>query len=309
MQLPLMKESTHLKFQDLLNSRYGTRLALWLGRTLPPRFGYWMAHHIGAVFGRNQRFSQAQAVRANQWVVHGGSLSKAELDQMTIATFRNSGRFLYDFFHNLRNPEAVLKMTEFQPSFLRYLDRCGKEPQLMVCPHLTNTDLIGRAAALAGLNMQVLSYPQPPGGYRLTNEIRQEVGMEVTPMSVTALRQATKRLENKGTVLTGIDRPVNDQKYKPLFFGRPAALPVSHIRLALKMKIPVIVISGYLRSDGVYVVWSSDPIPMRSDPDLLTETVRNAEAVLEVVSEAIRKVPDQWAMYYPVWPDALKEIP
>jgi phosphatidylinositol dimannoside acyltransferase len=298
-----------LKFQDILNSRYGTIFALWLGRTLPPKLGYWVAHQLGGVLGRNKRFAQAQAVRANQWVVHDGSISQHELERLTQATFRNSGRFLYDFFHNLRNPEAVLAMTEFQPSFLRYLERNDKESMLLVCPHLTNTDLIGRAAALSGLNMQVLSYPQPPGGYRLTNQIRSEVGMDVTPMSITALRQATVRLQNKGTVLTGIDRPVNDQKYRPLFFGRPAALPVSHVRLALKVNVPVIVISGYLKPDGIYVVWASDPIPMRSHPDLHIETVRNAEAILEVVEDAIRKVPEQWAMYYPVWPEALKELP
>jgi phosphatidylinositol dimannoside acyltransferase len=298
-----------LKFEDILNSRYGTVAALWLGRSLPPRLGYWIAHHLGGFLGRNNRFAQAQAVRANQWVVHGGSLTRGELDQLVIATFRNSGRYLYDFFHNLRDPEAVLGMTEFQPSFLRYLERNGKESQLLVCPHLTNTDLVGRAAALSGLKMQVLSYPQPPGGYRLTNEIRREVGMDITPMSVTALRQATIRLQNKGTVLTGIDRPVNDHKYQPLFFGRPAALPVTHVRLALKVKVPVIVISGYLRPDGVYVVWASDPIPMRPHPDLKIETVRNAEAILEVVADAIRKIPEQWAMYYPVWPEALNELP
>lgn len=298
-----------MKFQDILNSRYGTELALWLGRTLPPKLGYAIAHHLGGVLGRNKKFSQAQAVRANQWVVHSGNLHPGELDKLTVTTFRNSGRFLYDFFHNLRNPEAVLAMMEFQPSFLRYLERNGKESQLMVCPHLTNTDLIGRAAALSGLNMQVLSYPQPPGGYRLTNEIRREVGMDVTPMSVTSLRQATVRLQNKGTVLTGIDRPVNDRKYQPIFFGRPAALPVTHVRLALKLKIPVIVISGYLKPNGNYVVWASDPIPMRPHPDLQTETVRNAEAILEVVADAIRKVPEQWAMYYPVWPEALNELP
>ncbi|HSV86222.1 MAG TPA: lysophospholipid acyltransferase family protein [Levilinea sp.] len=298
-----------MKFHDIINSRFGTILALWVGRSLPQRQGYWIAHQLGTVYGRSRRFAQTKAVRANQWVIHGGKLSKEELDRQTVATFRNGGRFLYDFYHNLRNPEVLLNMTEFEPSFLRYLDRCDKEPQLMVCPHVTNADLIGRAAALSGLKMQILSYPQPPGGYRLTNRIRAEAGMDITPMSVTALRQATIRLQNNGTVLTGIDRPVQGSKYTPRFFGRPAALPVAHVRLALKLGIPVIVISGYLHPDGKYVVWASDPVAMRPDPDLQTETVRNAEAILDVVAEAIRKVPDQWVMYYPLWPEALQEIP
>ncbi|MEN4043028.1 MAG: lysophospholipid acyltransferase family protein [Anaerolineaceae bacterium] len=297
-----------MKFQDLMNSWLGTTFALWLGRVMPPRLGYWIARQLGTIYGRSRRFAQSRAVRANQWVIHGGALNKEELDRQTAAVFRNGGRFLYDFYHNLRNPEVVLNMTEFEPSFLRYLERCDKEPQLLVCPHVTNTDLIGRAAVLSGLKMQVLSYPQPPGGYRLTNRIRKEAGMDITPMSVTALRQATIRLQNNGTVLTGIDRPVQDHKYTPRFFGRPAALPVAHVRLALKLSIPVMVISGYLRRDGKYVVWASDPIAMRPYADLQTEIVRNAEAILEVVAEAIRKAPDQWVMYYPVWPETLQEV-
>jgi hypothetical protein len=61
-----------LKFQDIINSRYGTGFALWLGRTLPPRLGYWISHQLGVIYGRSRKFAQSLAVRANQWVVHGG---------------------------------------------------------------------------------------------------------------------------------------------------------------------------------------------------------------------------------------------
>ncbi len=179
----------------------------------------------------------------------------------------------------------------------------------MVCPHLTNIDLIGHAAALAGMRFQVLSYPDPPASYRITNRLRSASGIDVTPMSIQALRKATTRLREHGFVLTGVDRPIDDEKYRPLFFGRRASLPVGHVRLALMTNVPVVVITGILQPGGRYRVWASDPIWMQPDDDLTTEIVTNAEKILRIIEQEILKAPEQWTMFYPVWPDALVEMP
>jgi phosphatidylinositol dimannoside acyltransferase len=255
-------------------------------------------------------FTPAQAARVNQWVVHGGNLTREQLDKVVTSTFSNTGRFLFDFYHNLSDPKAVLDRAIFSPSFLRYVDGpAASESHLFVCPHITSVDLIGRAAALYGMKLQVLSYPLPPGGYEWTNEIRRQSGLIVTPMSVTALREATERLMSGGNVLTGVDRPVSDKKYRPRFFGRPASLPVGHVRLAIKVGLPVIVIYGSLLPDGRYLVEASDPIEMKRYDDLHEEIVCNAEKILIVVADAIRKNPDQWTMFYPVWPEVVQELP
>jgi phosphatidylinositol dimannoside acyltransferase len=112
-------------------------------------------------------------------------------------------------------------------------------------------------------------------------------------------------------VLTGIDRPLpnGDSKYRAHFFGRLASLPVFHIRLALKHKLPIVVLGACRQPDGRYCVWASEPIAMQPDADLVQETVSNAERILAVISGYIRRAPDQWAMYYPVWPEALDQMP
>ncbi len=179
----------------------------------------------------------------------------------------------------------------------------------MVVPHLTNIDLVGHAAALAGMRFQVLSYPDPPASYQATNRLRSASGIEVTPMSIEALRKATKRLKAHGFVLTGVDRPIGDDKYRPLFFGRPASLPVGHVRLALNTNVPVVVITGRLQSSGRYRVWASEPIWMQPDEDLQAEIVTNAERILSYIEQEIRQAPEQWTMFYPVWPEALEEMP
>ncbi len=50
----------------------------------------------------------------------------------------------------------------------------------------------------------------------------------VTPMSLSAFRQARQRLQDGGSVLTGFDRPLPNtqmRKYRPTFLGmRPIYL-------------------------------------------------------------------------------------
>ncbi len=176
---------------------------------------------------------------------------------------------------------------------------------------MSNFDLIGRAVVLRGLPLHILSYPQPNGGYRWQNELRQLPNMLVTPMSIEALRQASDTLRANRVVITGVDRPLPnpDAKYRPRFFGLPSAMPVFHVRLALKHNLPVIVLSGHRQKNGRYCLWASEPIWMKRSTDLIEETVTNAEKVLTVIADFIRKYPQQWAMFYPVWPQVRASVP
>jgi KDO2-lipid IV(A) lauroyltransferase len=123
------------------------------------------------------------------------------------------------------------------------------------------------------------------------------------------MREATERLRQGGLVMTGLDRPLTGSNYRPRFFGYPSALPVTHIALAIKARVPVVVAAVQRQANGKYLVDASEPIEMESYPDHHTELERNAESVLKCAEEFIRRVPQQWVMYYPVWPEALAEMP
>ena len=280
---------------------------------LPTSVGYAMANLLADRIASLKQNAMVRACRANQWVVHGEKPDSDELDELVRQTCRSTARSLYEFWHYATRPQGVLQMVRLDPSF----ERCYCESKatgqglLMVAPHMSNFDLVGRAVGLSGYQIHVLSYPQPPGGYRLQNNLREVPGIKITPVSVESLRMASDTLRSGGVVLTGIDRPLSDsdKKYRPRFFGRPATLPVFVIRLALKHDLPIVVLGGRRNSDCTYTVWASDPIRMNRQPDLVQEIVNNAEAVLEVVADHIRRAPNQWAMFYPVWPEALEEMP
>lgn len=296
----------NFSLQDLANSRLGIGFALAVGKFTPRWLGYRIAD-LGARLAAAQRGSSlVQALRNNQWVISGGQLSGPELDQAVYQVLRSNGRCLYDFYHNLERPKEVLRLVTFDPQFQHVFDlaKSGSNPTLFVIPHLSNFDLAGRSLALRGLNFQVLSFPQPPGGYQLQNRLRMEAGMEVTPMSIEAAQKAKERLRGGGVVLTGLDRPLQATKRYPRFFGRPAALPVAYVHLALQTQAPIIVVACVSQEPGKYTVVSRPPVIPQPHPNREVGLLENAEAVLREAEVLIRQYPRQWSMFYPVWPEA-----
>lgn len=299
-----------MNIQAIINGLLGVSLAYGLSQVLPARPGYWLAERLGGWVGSRQRWPMVRAVRANQWVVGGGRWSEAALSDRVRAVFRSNARCLYDYYHLLHRPQAILNRVDFDPAFEECIRRSqeGRAAQMLVIPHFSNFDLVGRAAALKGMQFQVLSYAQPQAGYQWQNELRNFKGMRVTPISNESLRQAAQRLRAGGTVLTGADRPLGEAAQRPRFFGRPANLPGGYTRLALRENAPIIVIAGITLHGGRYRAWASPPITMKTAADPATETLRNSEAVLEVIEGLIRQAPEQWSMFYPVWPQALAEL-
>ena len=295
-----------ISFQSIINSRFGVGLAMALGRSTPPRLGYPIARFAAKQIGRRPQLGIVQAVRSNQAVV-GGELSPEELNWRVNATFTQTGYCLYDLYHNLWNPAAINDLLIWSAP----IDTLVKSRQnasqglTIVGIHMSNFDFVAQAASRRGLQAMSLGLPNPGGGYQWQNDLRKEAGFVIVPASVSALRQATKLLEQGGTVMTGIDRPLDESKYLPRFFGRPAALPVMHILLALKTHTPVIVAAAFRDESGCYHIEISEPIAMHPYSDRHEEIVRNAETVLEVAEGFIRRDPTQWSMFYPVWPERM----
>jgi KDO2-lipid IV(A) lauroyltransferase len=304
------EEEDEMLIQSFLYSRIASGLAMFMSQAIPQQTGYSLAENIGRAVGRLSGSAQQRAVRVNQWVVSCRQLRGRELDRVTESVFRFTGYVLYDFYHNINRPRVILDKVQFTPRMERFLTRERFEGGCMfVVPHTGNFDLAGRAMALRGLEFQVLSYPQPPGGYKVQNKLREVPGMDVTPMSMESMRDASKRLANGGIVITGMDRPLPESNYHPRFFGIPAPMPVAYIRLAMKANVPIVVGAVKRIAGGRYLVDASEPIHMQRFDDLKTEMETNAESVLSRAEAFIRRAPQQWLMFYPVWPQFVPQVP
>lgn len=296
---------------SIINSRFGIGTILALGKLIPPPVGYkladWLAHWLVS----RKTSPMMRAVRANQWVVSGQRLSSFELDDQVYKTVRCTARILYDFYHTIDNYDAILQRVTLSPKLITLLDKRlgGSEGTLMLAPHLSNFDLAGRAMALNGYKIQALSYPQPRGGYQWQNQLRRDIGIDITPMSTESLRLAKARLQKGGGVITGLERPLPSTNYYPRFFGLPAPVPVSYVRMALQTGAAVMVVACVGTPLEDYYLDCSDLFYMQPHKDATSEIELNAEKVLAAAEPFIQAYPEQWAMTYPVWPSVMDQVP
>ncbi|MBN2149557.1 MAG: hypothetical protein JW726_19375 [Anaerolineales bacterium] len=296
-----------MKPGNLINSENGIRLAFMLGRLLPLRLGYFLARIVADRIVSNPHNPEVQAVRANQQGLEKGRLSPAALDQRVRAVFRNAARSQFELYHYLGNLPAMSRMIALDDAIRQRIQsiQSGQQGIVIACPHTGNFEVAGRALVVMGLRALLLSPPNPRGDYRIQNRLRRQAGLEITPISIDSLRIALRRLQQGGSVLTGVDWPVAEPRFRPLFCGRPSLLPTGHVRLAMKAGVPLGVVACLRRSDGIYQLIASETLPIQSYRDPAQTILRNAEAALEVAESFIRRDPEQWMMFHRVWEEDL----
>lgn len=300
-----------MSFQDLINGELAVNFAKGLAKMLPEKLGFGMADSIADMIAKRSTSSMVRCSRANQWIVSEKKLTKDELDQRVFEVFDHTAYCLFDLYHNIDEPQTLLSKITFSPKLEKILDereKCG-EGTIYVTPHLSNFDLAGRAITYSGHHILVLSYPNPNKGYQLQNKLRKEYDIEIMPMSVESLRLGKQRLQEGKAIITGLDRPLDETKYHPRFFGYPSNVPVTYIKLAQQTKVPIVVVACMGNENGAYTADASDLIFMHNYHDPIQDMERNAEKVLKQAEVFIRAHPNQWSMFYPVWPWALDEMP
>ena len=300
-----------MSLQDLINGEIGVSLAKSLAKALPEKAGFKLAHSVARIISHRKNTSMVRCTRANQWVLSGKQLSGEELDQRVKDVFDHTAYCLFDLYHNIDEPKTLLDKMTISPKLGEILTSrkdCG-EGTIYLTPHLSNFDLAGRAITYSGHHLLVLSYPNPNKGYQMQNKLRKEYAIEVMPMSIESLRLGKQRLQEGKAIITGLDRPLEESKYHPKFFGFPSMVPVTYVKLALQTQSPIVVVACIGNENGRYTAEASDLIYLDHYNDPVQEMERNAEKVLKQAEVFISAHANQWSMFYPVWPWALAEMP
>lgn len=293
---------------SILGSPPFVALGVAIAHTMPPRFGYWIARCVARGMA-NRRNTMFEAVRANLAQVMGEGTDPARLNTMAEDAIFYSGCSYFDMFH-----ESLQDMVR-QPGRLRFdQDAWEATRQVLHDPrgtfiagiHMSSFDLAGQWFVAEGLDIQTLSLAEPNPGTRLLNRIRKRRGLQVTPIETSALRAALRRLRQGGIVMTGVDRPVEGITETVPFFGRPAQLATGYIRLALAADAWVLTACCIQEPDqirrGGYTILLGSPMRMERTGSKSEDVIHNARRVLTQVECMIRRAPDQWLMFVPVWP-------
>ncbi|MGB2954998.1 MAG: lysophospholipid acyltransferase family protein [Anaerolineales bacterium] len=296
-----------MTLQSILNSKFSVRVSIMIGRYLSPKVGYRVSQSIASLVSRFENADITKAIRANQFIVNGETNSHRDLVEKTKNVLGHAGRCYYDLNHFFNKPEKLESMVPFSESMKDFIKICQQDQgYLVIAPHLSNFDLVVCGLVQHGFKAKVLSYPNPGTGYQLQNEIRSSFGMDVAPLGDSRFEaEIVNYLKNGGVAATGVDRPVPGRKKRHYvnFFGKPSPLPVGYITTALAADVPVIAVASYMLPSGQYDLMNSGPITLKRYRNKLDEIILNTEMVLEKIEGFIQKVPEQWLMFYPVWPD------
>jgi phosphatidylinositol dimannoside acyltransferase len=297
--------------QNLLNSKFAVRFSILIGKYLPQAAGYKFAQFIGRLLSSFQNLEINRHIRINQYVVNGETSTQRELVELSRRVLTHAGECYYDLYHFIDEPEKLeelVPLTNPMREFIRLSQQ--KQGFVVVAPHLSNFDLVVSRLVTEGFQGKVLSYPNPGSGYQLQNRIRKSYGLDVIPLGDPAVEALiVDHLKNGGVMATAVDRPLPDRKKRHFvrFFGRPSPLPVGYVSTALAADVPIIAVTAIQEPDGTYGFRHSGLIDLEKYGNKLDNIFSNAEMVLRRIEEYIKLAPDQWLMYYPVWPDLLDE--
>ncbi|MER2600248.1 MAG: hypothetical protein ABTQ73_12080 [Caldilineales bacterium] len=295
-----------MELRKLFNSAPALRLGLWLGRVMPRRAGLRLADLVARAVARQRTSPLMLTLQGNLRVVLGADAPDERVYQTARSIVRHAAKAYFDLYHALAvGPEALLAAVDSTPLTDYTVQQMVQEPRgaMVVMAHMSNYDLGALAFLRRGLMMNVLSYATPTSGYALQNKIRLDGGMNLMPVGVNTLRDALKALRNGEIVATGVDRPDPfGGGEELLFFGKPARLPVGHIRLALQTNAPVIIgCCEYRPIEDQYRVHMFRRLEMEHVGTRQQDVVHNAQRVLAVLEDLIAAHPEQWLMFYPLW--------
>jgi lauroyl/myristoyl acyltransferase len=178
---------------------------------------------------------------------------------------------------------------------------------LLLTPHLGNWELGGPLLAQRGVNLLVITQPEP--GHRFTefrSASRARWGIETLVIGHDgfAFVEVIKRLQAGATVALLIDRPGEPSAVRVELFGRPFRASVAAAELAR--------VSGCALL-GVAIVRARGGYSARFLPEFnyVRAELGNREARRQLMQQIVRafepeiqKHPDQWYHFVPIWPDA-----
>lgn len=294
-----------MRLQDFTSSKPMTRLGIVIGQYMPRRVGHGLARIAAGIIAHRQP-EVYWTVHANLRQILGPEADDVTLHRMTYQVFFHAGQTYYDFFHAIGQPKEVLAEAVRIPDEIVALVRsetARRRGVLVLTAHMSNFDLLGLSVGAQGLPIQMLSLANPQAGFHLLNYLRAKAGFEVTPITPQSLRAAIRRLKNGGIVLTGVDRPVPEDRELVEFFGRPAYLPVGPVRLALMTGALVIMGSCYYEPDKGYSLKVTEPLEMIRTSDRKRDLMTNVHRVADILEQHVRAHPEQWMMFHPFWPE------
>jgi KDO2-lipid IV(A) lauroyltransferase len=271
---------------------------------IPPGLASAGINGIAKLSARRRKSRMVAAIKSNLSVVLDTSQDDPAVHRHVARVLYHAGMAGFEFFHKVAHGrEALGELAPIPADLLEMLEKARSDGRGMlgVSAHVGALDLVGVSITATDFEVQVISYAAPPAGYRLVNEMRSDHGLVMTPASKEAMVEAAARLESGGIVFTAVDRPVppGRKANEVVLFNRPTRLWNGYARMALATGALLFFVWVVRTPEGRYEVHYNEPIDCADPPGDVDHVT---SLILAQAEAAIRANPDQWLMFFPLWP-------
>lgn len=293
-----------MNFQRLVTTELGTRAWLALG-ALPPRAGYAFARWLTRRLYQRKQGIVYRVLYENQKHVLGPEATVEQVDAAVAAVLQHAGIVNYDFVRAVsRGEQAILDGIDLGADFWPNLEaaRATGQGVLICAAHLSNFNLGFLSFAIqGGFPIQALSAAEDAGGFKVVRDLRSRGLIEDTPIDAGSLRKAILRLRQGGVALTGVDWPVPDMQDGVSFFGAPSFLSSGNVRMALSANAVLVPLACHWTPERGYYAMTGPHLQLERTGNREDDIRHNSRRILSILEGWIRRAPDQWLMYHPVW--------
>ena len=172
---------------------------------------------------------------------------------------------------------------------------------VFTAPHFGNVDMLMQVVAVRGLPVTIpAEHLQPERLFEYVCSLRASHGMVRLVPADGLLLGLFRALRRNEAVALAADRSVTGSGRWVSFFGGPARLPDSAVRLALRTGAGLMVGFGYRRPAGRFLL-RVVRVPLKRTGQREVNLDRGMETVVAFLEEHIRADPEQWILTTPLW--------
>ncbi len=279
----------------------GYILGAALCRVLPRGALYRLAHLLADLCYLVRR-SMRRAVRSNLRVVLGEGPSESEIARRSRRVFHNFSERMVDFLRlGTISPEELEQTFVIEgEEHLRRAREISRGSVLFLTAHMGNWEWGAAWLGLSGdLQGVVARRHEARGVEKLFRRRRGAFGLTVLEERRSA-PGVLGLLRAGSSVGMLVDRDVTREGLDARFFGRLARVPRAHVSLALRAGATILPGFVVVEPGGRHRLIFEPPL----DPRALGGVRGGVEACLTVLEKYIRRYPEQWLVFEPVWPGA-----
>jgi len=275
------------------------RLANMLGRKSTLRMAEFLADVAFHLLGRFRKVALD-----NVDIAFGDTIPDAEKKKIVRESFRTLAKTMLDFMRFGKYSRAELLSLAKRVEGFENLEKAMKNSPggvIGLASHLGSWEYMGAWLVASGIPLAAVGKEQPDAEItRLMLKLRSNVGIEHIPRTRSGNKAIIKTLNSKKVLGLIADQNGGKSGIFIPFFGKLASTFKGPAQLAMKKKVPIILI-GAVWEDYDYVVKISPEIDLVDTGDEDADLYENSYRCQREIEKLVRQYPEQWLWGHRRW--------